>query len=179
VHRSSGVDWTWSSSEKRKSLRASWTVFNATNTSGAAVESEEVWMELHVLHEHGWSISALARHFNLNRRTVRKELDADRPRGYPQRAPRHPFTEAQLTHIQRRLLVCPVLHTTGCAMSRAPNTGTRAAIGPSSTQPDLATHSVSTYICRLTGASRRPLGPPRGHRPPEPRTSLIRPLGSR
>jgi hypothetical protein len=34
------------------------------------VESEELWMELHVLHQHGWSVSALARHFKLNRRTV-------------------------------------------------------------------------------------------------------------
>jgi transposase len=76
------------------------------------VESEELWMELHVLHQHGWSVSALARHFKLNRRTVRWELDAGRPRGYPQRAPRHPFNAAQLAHIERRLLVCPVIRAT-------------------------------------------------------------------
>ncbi len=35
-----------------------------------------------------------------------------RPPGYPQRAPRHPFSEAQLAHIERRLLVCPVLRST-------------------------------------------------------------------
>lgn len=76
------------------------------------MESEELWMELHVLHQHGWSVSALARHFKLNRRTVRRELDGERPRGYPQRASRHPFTAAQLAHIERRLLVCPVLRAT-------------------------------------------------------------------
>lgn len=76
------------------------------------MESEELWMELHVLHQHGWSISALARHFNLNRRTVRRELAAEHPRGYPQRVPTHPLTAAQLAHIQRRLAVCPVIRST-------------------------------------------------------------------
>jgi hypothetical protein len=56
------------------------------------VESEEIWMDLHALHRHGWSISALARKFQLNRRTVRRELAADAARGYPPRALRYPFT---------------------------------------------------------------------------------------
>ena len=46
----------------------------------------EVWMELHVLHQHGWSISALAREFGLNRRTVQRELASPGPRRYPERA---------------------------------------------------------------------------------------------
>jgi transposase len=69
-------------------------------------------MEMHVLHQHGWSVSALARQFELNRRTVARELEAEGPRSYPHRAPSHPLTEAQLAHIDRRLAVCPVLRTT-------------------------------------------------------------------
>jgi len=76
------------------------------------VESEELWMELRVLHQHGWSVSALARHFKLNRRTVTRELRAERPPGYPPRAPLHPFSVAQLAHIERRLAVCPVIRST-------------------------------------------------------------------
>jgi DNA-binding IclR family transcriptional regulator len=56
------------------------------------VESEEIWMDLHALHRHGWSISALAREFHLNRRTVTRELEALEPRRYPRRSPRHPFS---------------------------------------------------------------------------------------
>ena len=73
---------------------------------------EEVWMDLHALHRHGWSISALARKFHLNRRTVRRELAAGAPPGYPPRALRYPFTPAQLAHIDRRLAVCPSLRAT-------------------------------------------------------------------
>lgn len=76
------------------------------------MESEELWMELHVLHQHGWSVSALARHFNLNRRTVARQLEAECPRGYPDRASLYPLTEAQLAHVERRLAVCPMLRTT-------------------------------------------------------------------
>ena len=76
------------------------------------MESEEVWMDLHALHRHGWSISALARKFHLNRRTVRRELAAGAPPGYPPRALRYPFTPAQLAHIDRRLAVCPALRAT-------------------------------------------------------------------
>ena len=56
---------------------------------------------------HGWSISALARKFHLNRRTARRELAAGAPLGYPPRALRYPFTPAQWAHIDRRLAVCP------------------------------------------------------------------------
>lgn len=34
------------------------------------MQSEDTWMELHVLHDHGWSIAALAREFGLDWRTA-------------------------------------------------------------------------------------------------------------
>ena len=49
---------------------------------------------------------------SLNRRTVRRELAAGAPPGYPPRALRYPFTPAQLAHIDRRLAVCPSLRAT-------------------------------------------------------------------
>ena len=72
----------------------------------------EIWMELHVLHKHGWSISALAREFGLNWRTVQRELRSPGPRCYPERAKPTALTEAQLRHVERRLSVCPVLRGT-------------------------------------------------------------------
>ena len=36
------------------------------------MQSEDTWMELHVLHRHGWSIAALAREFGLNWRTAQR-----------------------------------------------------------------------------------------------------------
>lgn len=63
-------------------------------------------MELHVLHRHGWSLSALAREFGLNRRTVKREVEAEVPRRYPERAKPTALTEAQLAHVERRLTVC-------------------------------------------------------------------------
>jgi hypothetical protein len=51
------------------------------------VEPEEIWMDLRALRRHGWSVSALAREFHLNRRTVNRELAAEVPRRYPLRAP--------------------------------------------------------------------------------------------
>jgi len=72
----------------------------------------EIWMELHVLHQHGWSISALAREFGLNWRTVQRELASPGPRRYPERARPTALTEAQLRHVERRLGVCPPLRGT-------------------------------------------------------------------
>ena len=43
-------------------------------------------MELRVPHQHGWSISALAREFGLSRNTVKRELESPEPRRYPARA---------------------------------------------------------------------------------------------
>ena len=45
-------------------------------------------MDLRALRRHGWSVSALAREFHLNRRTVNRELAAEVPRCYLPRAPR-------------------------------------------------------------------------------------------
>jgi transposase len=69
-------------------------------------------MELHVLRRHGWSLSALAREFGLNRRTVKREVEAEGPRRYPQRAKPRALSEAQLAHVERRLVVCPSIRGT-------------------------------------------------------------------
>jgi transposase len=66
-------------------------------------------MELKVLHQHGWSISALAREFGLSRTTIRRELACDEPRHYPERAKPTDLSDAQLAHVQRRLTVCPTI----------------------------------------------------------------------
>ena len=68
------------------------------------MQGEETWMELHVLHRHGWSIAALAREFGLNWRTAHR-LCATRS------AP------ARCLRLCARLAVCP----TGCA--RLPRLG--------------------------------------------------------
>ena len=69
-------------------------------------------MELHVLHRHGWSLSALAREFGLNWRTVKSQVEAEGPRQYPQRVQRTALTESQLAHIERRLAVYPNIRGT-------------------------------------------------------------------
>jgi transposase len=76
------------------------------------MQSGETSMELKALHQHGWSISALAREFGLNRRTVKRELENDSPRRYPQRIKPTQLTSAQLAHIERRLAVCPTIRGT-------------------------------------------------------------------
>lgn len=69
-------------------------------------------MGLHVLHKHGWSVSALAREFGLNWRTVKRELASPGPRQYAERVKPTALSEAQLRHVERRLLVCPGLRGT-------------------------------------------------------------------
>lgn len=69
-------------------------------------------MELHVLHQHGWSISALAREFGLNWRTVKREVTSPTPRHYRQRAHPTALTEPQLRHVERRLAGCPTIRGT-------------------------------------------------------------------
>ena len=76
------------------------------------MKSGETWMELHVLHKHGWSISALAREFGLNWRTVKREVESPGPRHYPSRTEPTALTEAQLRHVERRLAVCPSIRGT-------------------------------------------------------------------
>ena len=73
---------------------------------------EETWMELRALHRQGWSISALAREFNLNRRTVRRYLDAPASPSYPQRACPADLTEEQAAYVLRRLATCNKLRAT-------------------------------------------------------------------
>jgi len=69
-------------------------------------------MELRVLHQHGWSISALAREFGLSRNTVKRELESPEPRRYPVRAKPTALSEAQQAHVERRLAVCPTIRGT-------------------------------------------------------------------
>ena len=76
------------------------------------MKSGETWMELHVLHKHGWSISALAREFGLNWRTVKREVESPGPRQYPLRDEPTALSEVQLRHVERRLAVCPSLRGT-------------------------------------------------------------------
>ena len=76
------------------------------------MQSEETWMELHVLHDHGWSISALAREFGLDWRTARRYARAGKPPRYRPRACPADLSEAQLAHVERRLAGCPNLRVT-------------------------------------------------------------------
>jgi hypothetical protein len=69
-------------------------------------------MDLHVLHRHGWSISALAREFGLNWRTVKREVESPAPRHYPERAKPTALSEPQRRHVERRLAVCPSIRGT-------------------------------------------------------------------
>lgn len=76
------------------------------------MKSGAIWMELHALHKHGWTISALAREFGLNWRTVKRELESGEPRRYSERVKPTALTEAQQAHVERRLAVCPTLRGT-------------------------------------------------------------------
>ena len=69
-------------------------------------------MELTVLHQHGRSISPLAREFELGRQTVKRGLGSPAPRRYPPRVEPTALTMAQLTHVERRLAVCPTIRST-------------------------------------------------------------------
>jgi transposase len=73
---------------------------------------EETWMELRALHHQGWSISALAEEFNLNRRTVRRYVDAGDPPAYRKRTCPADLTEAQAAYVVRRLQTCNKLRAT-------------------------------------------------------------------
>ena len=76
------------------------------------MQSEDVWMELHVLHRHGWSIAALAREFGLDWRTARRYATATAPPAYTPRATPAGLSPAQLAHVERRLAACPDLRAT-------------------------------------------------------------------
>ncbi len=76
------------------------------------MQSEDTWMELHVLHRHGWSIAALAREFGLNWRTARRYATAEAAPRYRPRARPAELSAAQLAHLERRLAACPDLRAT-------------------------------------------------------------------
>jgi transposase len=76
------------------------------------LQSEDTWMELHVLHRHGWTIAALAREFGLNWRTAKRYATAGEPPRYRPRLRPAELTAAQLAHIERRLTAYPELRTT-------------------------------------------------------------------
>jgi transposase len=76
------------------------------------MQCEETWMELHVLHRHGWSIAALAREFGLSWRTAKRYATAAAPPRYRPRVRPAELTAAQLAHVERRLASCPHLRAT-------------------------------------------------------------------
>lgn len=69
-------------------------------------------MELKVLHRHGWTVSQLAREFGISRTTVYRELASEAPRRYAERAKPTALNQAQMMHVERRLVVCPKIRGT-------------------------------------------------------------------
>jgi transposase len=65
-----------------------------------------------VLRQHGWSVSALAREFGLNWRTVKRTVEAEGPLVYGPRPRVFALNEVQLVHVERRLAVCPGIRGT-------------------------------------------------------------------
>ena len=76
------------------------------------MQSEDTWMELHVLQRHGWSIAALAREFGLNWRTARRYATTQEAPRYRPRARPAELSAAQVAHVERRLAACPDLRAT-------------------------------------------------------------------
>ena len=76
------------------------------------MQSEEVWMELHALRRHGWSIAALAREFGLTWRTAKRYATAEASPRYRPRPRPAELSGAQLAHVERRLAACPDLRAT-------------------------------------------------------------------
>ena len=74
--------------------------------------NEEIFMELNALHRQGWSIAALAREFNLNRRTVARYLDSPDAPSYTARPCPADLAPDQLAHVARRLDVCSTIRAT-------------------------------------------------------------------
>jgi transposase len=81
-------------------------------TGGTDCSLKVTWMELHVLHRHGWSIAALAREFGLDWRTARRYATAEAPPRYRPRVRPAELTAAGLAHVERRLAACPDLRAT-------------------------------------------------------------------
>lgn len=76
------------------------------------MQSEDTWMELHVLHHHGWSIASLAREFGLDWRTAKRYATAAAPPRYRPRVRPAELSAACLAHVERRLAACPDLRAT-------------------------------------------------------------------
>jgi len=60
------------------------------------MQSEEVWMSMKVLQQHGWSIAAMAREFDLNWRTVKRALEQPAAPTYGPRQRLFALNDAQL-----------------------------------------------------------------------------------
>jgi len=73
---------------------------------------QEIWMELRALHHQGWSIAALGREFNLNRRTIARYVAADPAPSYGKRPCPAELSHEQLAYVVRRLEVCDKLRAT-------------------------------------------------------------------
>jgi transposase len=77
------------------------------------MQCEEDWVVMHALHTgHGWSISQIAREFDVNWRTARRYATSEAPVRYGPRARPMELSEAQLAHVVRRLELCPELRAT-------------------------------------------------------------------
>jgi transposase len=76
------------------------------------VQSGATHREIKVLHDHGWSISQLAREFGLSRTTIRRELASAEPRHYTPRVKPTALSAVQLAHVERRLAMCPTIRST-------------------------------------------------------------------
>jgi len=76
------------------------------------MQSGVTHLEVKALRRLGWSISAIAREFDLSRTTVYKELASAVPRAYGPRARLFPLNEAQLAFVQRRLAACAEIRGT-------------------------------------------------------------------
>ncbi len=76
------------------------------------MQSGETHVELKALHQHGWSVSDLAREFGLSRTTVYKELASPAARTYSSRDCPMDFTAAQVIYLEQRLVVCPSIRGT-------------------------------------------------------------------
>lgn len=74
--------------------------------------NEEIWMDLRALHRQGWSIAALAREFNLNRRTVARYVDEAELPSYGSRPCPADLGPDQLAHVIRRLEICKTIRAT-------------------------------------------------------------------
>jgi hypothetical protein len=77
------------------------------------MQCEEDWVVMHALHTgHGWSVSRIAREFDINWRTDRRYATSEAPVRYGPRARPMELTESQLAHVVRRLELCPELRAT-------------------------------------------------------------------